>query len=129
MPRPDLPLQLEHQTSLPLRRRLLPFLLALHHPSIRARHLGRHHPRRRRTPPLQHLHPPDCQGLQAQRQEVKESRRQALSSRRQPWHHQARQPEAQISDHRRQGQDCGAPERDADPALECAALCWSACVG
>jgi hypothetical protein len=85
----DLPLQLEHQTSLRLHHSLLPFLITLYNPGLRARNLGRYHPRRRRAHTPEHLHPPDPQIRQSKGQESQESCRQAIPRRWQPRHHQA----------------------------------------
>ena len=125
--RPDLTLLLEHQTDLPLHNRLLPLQQSLHDPTLRIHNLGRHHSSRQLALPPQHLHPPDAQNGRIQQipkiQENQTLRRlETLSPGRLPGNRPALEPETQIPNHRHLRQTGVAVERDADAALERAAV-------
>lgn len=124
--RPHLALLLEHQTNLPLHNRLLPLQQPLHHPSLRIRNLGRHHPSGQLALPPEHLHPPDTQKRSNEQkiQEIQTLLRslETLSTRRLPRHRAAHEPKTQIPNHRHLRQAGRTLERDADATLERAAV-------
>lgn len=123
--RPHFALLLEHQTNLPLHNRLLPLQQPVHHPSLRIRNLGRHHPSGQLAFPPEHLHPPDAQERRVQQkvQEIQALRSlETLPTGRLPRDRAALEPKTQIPNHRHLRQTGVPLERDADATLERAAV-------